>query len=390
MTLKHFTVLMYLQKFFAEFNPIYPLYALMFVEFGGLTTAEVSSLFFIWFTVALVAEIPTGIVADKISRRYSSLIGRLLLIGTFVGWLLIPNFYGFAFGFVLWGIGFAFTSGATDSYLFDTLKKLGGEQAFTKLYARTASIKMFGMFFGFLLGTLLIPFGYEIVLYTSIAVSCVVPVILLLMPADDQTHMRHRSQLSILAEAWQIIRSGREVFILAAFLTLLTGVIGMSEEYIALYYTWNGLTTQAAALVMTVGFLGAVAIEWTAHYFDGLQQRLLFGLVGLAGFLLYGTSFFFGWVAIIGLYLFIRILKLMETSLTARMHTKIDTDARSTTFSLISFVSIFVAVVGAGVISILQALSVGDIKVISMVGLTLGILCLLFILVPTNKKLFRE
>lgn len=386
MEVKHFTILMYLQKFFAEFNPIYPLYALMFVEFGGLTTAEVSTLFFIWFIAALVAEIPTGIVADKLSRRYSSLIGRLLLVGTFVSWLLLPNFYGFALGFILWGVGFAFTSGATDSYLFDTLKKLGGEEAFTKLYARTASIKMAGMFFGFLLGTLLIPFGYEVVLYVSIGVSCIVPIILLLMPKDDQTHMRHRSQLSILAEAWKIIRSSREIFILAAFLTVLTGIIGMSEEYIALYYTWNGLSTQAAALAMTIGFLGAVAIEWTAHYFDKLQQKLLFGLVGLAGLLLYGTSFFFGWVAIVGLYAFIRILKLMETSLTARMHTKVETDARSTAFSLISFVSVLVAVVGAGLIAYLQSVSVDDIKIIALVGLTVGFISLAFILLPTRRS----
>jgi len=327
MTLRRFTKLMYLQKFFAEFNPIYPLYALMFTEVGGLSVTEISWLFFIWFTAALLAEIPTGIVADKISRRYSSLIGRILLIGTFITWLMLPTFLGYAIGFVLWGIGFAFTSGATDSYIFDTLKKLGGEEAFTKLYARTHGIKMVGMFCGFALGTILIPFGYQIILLTSIGISLIVPAVLLLMPKDDQSHMAQRSQWSILCEASTIIFSNTSICLLATFLMLIGGVIGFMEEYIALYYSWNGFDTQSVALIMTIGLLLAAAIESIGHYFDTFHQSWLFGFVAFVSFVLFGTSFIFGWVAILGVYIFIRIIRLMDISLTARLHTMTDTGA---------------------------------------------------------------
>ena len=64
-----------------------------------------------------VAEIPTGIVADAVSRRLSIIIGHA---GMGLGFLLEaawPTFVGVVAAQVLWGLAYTFTSGATTAWL---------------------------------------------------------------------------------------------------------------------------------------------------------------------------------------------------------------------------------------------------------------------------------
>ena len=52
----------------ADTVPLYPLYALLFAD-SGLSGAEISALFAIWSAVGLLAEVPSGALADRFSRR---------------------------------------------------------------------------------------------------------------------------------------------------------------------------------------------------------------------------------------------------------------------------------------------------------------------------------
>lgn len=81
------------------------------------TTLEVTAFLF---------EVPTGIVADVYSRRLSILIG-IVLIG--FGFMLegsVPRFEAILLAQVLWGVGYTFTSGATEAWIVD---EVGGSNA---------------------------------------------------------------------------------------------------------------------------------------------------------------------------------------------------------------------------------------------------------------------
>jgi len=71
-------------------------------------------------------EIPTGVVADTISRRTSIIIG-VFLIG--LGFTIQASFHSFVFILVaqiIWGLGYTFTSGATQAWITD---EIGEDQA---------------------------------------------------------------------------------------------------------------------------------------------------------------------------------------------------------------------------------------------------------------------
>jgi MFS family permease len=52
----------------ADVVPLYPLYALLFAD-TGMSGAQISALFAIWSAVGVIAEVPSGALADRFSRR---------------------------------------------------------------------------------------------------------------------------------------------------------------------------------------------------------------------------------------------------------------------------------------------------------------------------------
>jgi DHA3 family tetracycline resistance protein-like MFS transporter len=64
-----------------------------------------------------VSEIPTGVVADTISRRRSVLIGHAGMAVTLAMEASLANFPGIVVAQVLWGLSYTFTSGATEAWL---------------------------------------------------------------------------------------------------------------------------------------------------------------------------------------------------------------------------------------------------------------------------------
>ncbi|NLG51667.1 MAG: MFS transporter [Chloroflexi bacterium] len=79
-----------------------------------------------------LGEIPTGLLADLKSRRLSVIIGYALMgVGFCIegSW---PIFWGVALSQVLWGLGYTFTSGATEAWIVDELGEERAGEAFMR------------------------------------------------------------------------------------------------------------------------------------------------------------------------------------------------------------------------------------------------------------------
>ncbi len=106
------------------------------------TTLEVSVLLF---------EVPTGVLADVYSRRLSILIGTAVMGFGFIVEGLIPTFAAVLASQVIWGIGFTFTSGATEAWIVDEV----GESHAARLFLRSTQMTQIGDLIGIGLGALL-------------------------------------------------------------------------------------------------------------------------------------------------------------------------------------------------------------------------------------------
>ena len=105
------------------------------------TTLEIS---------AFVFEVPTGIVADVYSRRLSIIIGYILMGFGFLIEGFFPAFLPILLAQVVWGLGYTFTSGATQAWISDEI----GEDEANKLFIRATQIGLFASLIGMGLATL--------------------------------------------------------------------------------------------------------------------------------------------------------------------------------------------------------------------------------------------
>ena len=80
----------------------------------------------------LLFEIPTGIVADAYSRRLSIIIGFFVMGLAFIVEGSFPIFIPIVLAQVLWGIGYTFTSGATQAWLSDEIGEQNANRAFLR------------------------------------------------------------------------------------------------------------------------------------------------------------------------------------------------------------------------------------------------------------------
>jgi DHA3 family tetracycline resistance protein-like MFS transporter len=77
-------------------------------------------------------EIPTGLLADLKSRRLSVIIGYLLIGLGFVFEGSFPFFWTVALAQVIWGLGYTFTSGATQAWIADEIGESRAGQAYLR------------------------------------------------------------------------------------------------------------------------------------------------------------------------------------------------------------------------------------------------------------------
>lgn len=149
--------------------PLYPLYALLFSA-HGLSDAQISALLAIWSLTSVVAEVPTGALADRFSRTGSMAAGGLAQALAYVLWTAFPGFGAFAAGFVLWGVGGTLVSGAVEAWLYDSLVELGEPERFRRSYGRLDACELLAQIPAAVGATVLLPLGgFELVGWASVA-----------------------------------------------------------------------------------------------------------------------------------------------------------------------------------------------------------------------------
>lgn len=121
--------------------PYYPLYALLFLS-TGLTEGQISGLFALWSLTGFLAEVPTGALADRWSRRGALVLGGVLQAVAFALWTAFPEPASFAGGLAVWGIGGALLSGAAEALVYDGLAATGARDSYLRVSGRMRAAEL--------------------------------------------------------------------------------------------------------------------------------------------------------------------------------------------------------------------------------------------------------
>ena len=156
-----------------NYVPIYAVYALMMQQ-HGLTPVQISLLFILWSLSALVFEVPSGAVSDRMDRRAVLALSVFIKSAVFLLWLWQPTFAGYAVGFLLWGFGGSLWSGTAEAYLFERLAAMGATERFRSVYGMGSAAAQVGIALALFSGGWVFTFGDAVTVWISAAVGLVI------------------------------------------------------------------------------------------------------------------------------------------------------------------------------------------------------------------------
>ena len=139
----------------------------------GIDNVQYGTIIAVYYLAMVVAEVPTGMIADRVGRRPMLVLGPLLLAMGFLATIAWPTFLGFCAAEALLGLGHSVLSGAPAAILFDSLDAQGRAADYHRQEAVANTVRLVGTGASFLLGGALVA-AYDIpAAIVATAVLCV-------------------------------------------------------------------------------------------------------------------------------------------------------------------------------------------------------------------------
>lgn len=327
----------YLYKFFDDLVFIYPLYAVMFVDYG-LTAFQISVILTAWSVTAFLLEVPSGVLADKYSRKYILFFAQISRIIGYACWLLFPSFLGFLVGFILWGIKSAFTSGTFEALVFDELKQASRESEYTKIIGKARSLAFVSILLASLGASLSIRFGYSFVLLVSLVSLAVSSIAIILLPKAKRFESTHEK------EYFRLLKRGLSqgiknpaIFPLIIFISLTLALGGALDEFWPIFGEQTGLSKSAIGLFIGAMSVAQAVASVVAYKFSNLANRFFYSIFALNGLLLIVASLLFKPLSVLFLVLFSFLFKIIDVVFEGRLQAVIPTENRATISSVKGF-----------------------------------------------------
>jgi MFS family permease len=124
----------YVQTFLLNFQLWYPIWIIYLQEERGLTLGQVTLVEVPHLLTVVVLQIPAAAIADRWGRRTTLALGALLSAMGVTLFGLADTYLLILFSYVIWGAAYALTSGADSAFLYDSLKALGREDDYQRIY----------------------------------------------------------------------------------------------------------------------------------------------------------------------------------------------------------------------------------------------------------------
>ncbi|MFI9291717.1 MFS transporter [Streptomyces gardneri] len=151
----------------------------IFLYQQGFSAGQVALLQTLLFLVSGLAELPTGIIADRIGRRAGIVIGQVLVAGCLLGQVTSSHYWMFLVLFIGQGVGMACVSGSDTALLYDLLVRRGATADYVRIRSRFTMLGTVTSGVAIVLGGQLQQFSWGIVYVGS--ASCLVLAVVVLM-----------------------------------------------------------------------------------------------------------------------------------------------------------------------------------------------------------------
>jgi len=199
---------------------------------------------------AFVFEIPTGVVADVVSRRTSIIIGYFLMGAGFLVMGLFPAFLPILLAQVIWGLGYTFTSGASQAWITDEI----GEDPANKLFLRATQVGLAASLLGMGLAIFIGANNVALPILVGAAGVMAIGFVLIIIMPETGFHPTPKEDRNTWQHIWHTFQEGLNVIRTRPRLLSILGV--------GLFY---GLYSEGFDRL------------WVKHFLDTFELPVIFG-----------------------------------------------------------------------------------------------------------------
>ena len=142
----------YLYRFLMEFQLWWPIWVIYLQKQRGLSLTQITLLDTPFFVLMVLAEVPTGAIADRFGRRWSLVLGSSLFAVAVFIFAIADSYPVILLSYGAWGLGLTFQNGADVALLYDSLKAVGRDEEFQKINSRLTALRSLAVLLAILIG----------------------------------------------------------------------------------------------------------------------------------------------------------------------------------------------------------------------------------------------
>jgi MFS family permease len=270
----------------------------LFLLSKGFTTQQFFLIESAYYLISLLLEIPTGVISDRVSRKWS------LVIASVIGIPIIPiivfsdSFIVVLLAMSIGGIGAALTSGTDTAMLYDTLKAIEREDRFQQIAGKMGWYGSLSMAFAGIIGGLLAAHDMSYAWWAYFVAGLLATAVkfTLAEPPIFRTGRKEESYLQHLGTSWRISTRGAAgyfVFYAATIWFFFSIGFWLWQPYLelsAVPLAWFGFIYAIQNLIGGFSARQAYRLENRV----GTRNALLIIPLGLAAVFILESQFIFG------------------------------------------------------------------------------------------------
>jgi MFS family permease len=331
----------YIFHLFLNLQLWWPIWIIYLTEMRGLSLAQVTLIDVPFWLCIIFLQVPGAALADRFGRKPVLFSSALFFAVAIIAFGLASNFWLLLLSYLIWGVGFSMLWGVESAFLYDSLKALGRESEYPRIYGRGWAIAMAAQVAGTLLGA---PLADATDLQVPILVSGVIAsfaaitALWFVEPLTKPTH--HPAYGEIIADSARLVRGHPDV----RYAILFFGVLTIGSVAVVFFFqpflVDHDVDVGAVGIWQTPMRIAGIVAALVAHrLMTDLGERRTFYLMPamiIAGYLVLAT-----WDSVYAQIAFPLInfaVILSQPTVTDYLNRRVPTERRATTVSLTNLV----------------------------------------------------